>query len=270
MSEPRRTRNPRRRRVRVIACEIFHRELCFLAASARNIVDLCFLPKGLHDVETARMVSTLQETIDATDPETYDTVVLAYGLCNNGTVGLEAGDVPVVIPRAHDCITLLLGSRWRYQELFEEHPGTYYRTTGWAERNFAGVDGRVMDKLGLSAEYDELVRKYGEDNARHIWEVTTGWQRNYERIAYVELGLGGHLGYDREAQQEAEKRGWEFVKLPGDLGLLRRLLDGPWEEREFLVLAPAQKLVATNDEDICAARSTGDGPRKGPQEVRQQ
>ncbi|MFV1980286.1 MAG: DUF1638 domain-containing protein [Rhodothermia bacterium] len=33
-----------------------------------------------------------------------------------------------VLPRAHDCITLLMGSRTRYLEYFKAHPGTYFRS----------------------------------------------------------------------------------------------------------------------------------------------
>jgi len=261
-------------RVRAVACEIVYRELCFVAALARNIVDLHFLPKGLHDIETPDMVAAIQQAIDAADSGVYHAVVLAYGLCNNGSVGLRARDVPLVIPRAHDCITFFLGSRQRYQEQFERHPGTYYRTTGWSERNFAAVEGRVSDRLGLNRTYEELVRQYGEDNAKYIYEMTTGWERNYDRVAYVELGLGGHLGHDRTAEEEARRRGWRFVKLPGDLGLLARLLDGPWEADEFLVVPPGYRVAASNDAGILAAKPdgseatgttdekrTGEGPR---------
>jgi hypothetical protein len=37
-----------------------------------------------------------------------------YGLCNLALTSLRARAVPVVVPRAHDCITLYLGSRQRY------------------------------------------------------------------------------------------------------------------------------------------------------------
>lgn len=254
---------PAQRRVRAIACEIVYREMCFVAALARNIVDLHFLTKGLHDVETPEMVSAIQEAIDSVPADTYDAVVLAYGLCNNGTVGLQARDLPLVIPRAHDCITLLLGSARRYQEEFQRHPGTYYRSTGWSERAFAAAGARVEDRLGLNRTYEELVRRYGEENARYIQEMTTGWQRYYERIAYIELGLGARLGYDRRAREEAAERGWRFVKLAGDLGLLRRLVDGPWREEEFLVVPPGHRVAAANDERVLLAEPVEAGSAGG-------
>ena len=42
-----------------IACEISYRELCLLTARSRNIIDLDFLPKGLHDIETPDMLERI-------------------------------------------------------------------------------------------------------------------------------------------------------------------------------------------------------------------
>ena len=125
-------------RLRIVACEIFFRELCHLAARSPRKVDVEFLPKGLHDQGGGVMRERLQAAIDATDPGKHDAVALAYGLCNNGLVGLEARALPLVLLRAHDCITAFLGSRARYARYFDERPGTYFETTGWLER---GVDG---------------------------------------------------------------------------------------------------------------------------------
>ena len=60
--------------------------------------------------------------------------------------------MPLVIPRAHDCIALFMGSRQRYREYFDAHPGTYYRTSGWIERDDATSAGEetVSQRLGLT------------------------------------------------------------------------------------------------------------------------
>jgi hypothetical protein len=106
-------------RVRIVACEIFFRELCHLAARSPRKVDVEFLPKGLHDQGGSVMRERLQAAIDATDPEKHDAVALAYGLCNNGLVGLEARRLPLILMRGHDCITAFLGSRARYARYFD-------------------------------------------------------------------------------------------------------------------------------------------------------
>lgn len=86
------------KRFRVIACEILYRELCLCAAKSKNIVDLTFLPKGLHDMGAAKMQKTLQEEIDKTQWDKYDAVLLGYGLCNNGTGGASGENPPGAAP----------------------------------------------------------------------------------------------------------------------------------------------------------------------------
>ena len=103
-------------RLKIISCEVLFREISLLAAQSGNEVDIAFLPKGLHDQKSARMRATLQEMVDQVDSERYQAVAFGYALCGNGTAGLVARDLPLVIPRAHDCITLFLGSRQRYSE----------------------------------------------------------------------------------------------------------------------------------------------------------
>ena len=62
-------------------------------------------------------------------------MVLAYGLCGGVTAGLHAGSITLVIPRAHDFITIFLGSRDRYPGS-TEHPRLTARVGP-----FAGFDG---------------------------------------------------------------------------------------------------------------------------------
>ena len=76
-----------------------------------NQVDIEFLPKGLHDIGQAGMSARLSEVLAAVDETKYEAVLLGYGLCSNGLVGLTARSIPLVVPRAHDCITLFLGEQ---------------------------------------------------------------------------------------------------------------------------------------------------------------
>jgi hypothetical protein len=236
------------RRFRFIGCEIVFREACLLAAHSRNIVDLEFVRKGLHDVPRQRMQEELQRRIDAVDPATYEAVLLGYGRCNDGTVGLQARAIPLVIPRAHDCITLFLGSKQRYRDYFDAHPGTYFRTSGWIERNFAGHEGTIMQQLGLDKTFEDYVKEYGRENAEMIMQFVNSWQRNYRRLTFIDTVVASRLGYDQRTRQEAEERGWEFEKLPGDLGLLARMLHGQWDAAEFVVVPPGQRIVARNED----------------------
>jgi hypothetical protein len=242
--------NAGQRRFRMIACDILFREVCRLAADAPNIVDLEFVRKGLHDLPTDDMRADLQRRIDATDPNVYDAVLLGYARCNDGTVGLRARDIPLILPRAHDCITLFLGSRQRYREYHDAHPGTYFRTSGWIERNFADGDATIMHGLGLNKSFDEYVAKYGRENAEYIAEFLDSWKRNYDRLAFIDMGVASQLGYSEHTRREADQRGWKFEQVRGDPSLLAALMAGRWDSSDFVIVPPGWRITPRNDERV--------------------
>jgi hypothetical protein len=237
------------RKYRFIGCEIIYREACLLAARSRHMVDVSFLRKGLHDLETAEMLARLQRAVDEVDPaDGYEAILLGYARCNDGLVGLRAGHVPLVIPRAHDCITFFFGGRANYHAYFDERPGTYFRTTGWSERDGgAGDDPRgVMNQLGLGRPYQDMVARYGKENADYIMEQMGGWQANYDTLCYVEMGVCDERPHVEGARDEAQRKGWAFERREGDWSLLERLFEGPWDE-DFVIVRPGHRLVARND-----------------------
>lgn len=235
-------------RYKLIGCEILYRELCYCAALSQNIVDLEFMPKGLHDLGEKGMSERLQAEIDRVDPQRYQAVLLAYGLCNNGIRGLHS-PLPLVVPRAHDCITLLLGSKDRYIEVFNANPGTYFKSTGWIERD-EPAEGGISQQLGLRKSYEDYVREYGEDNARYLMEVLGDGLRNYSAFAYISVDFGNFKGYEKRTAEEAGERGWSYQKLQGNLSLLKRLVDGPWDGENFLVVPAGKTLAPSNDVSV--------------------
>ncbi len=120
-------------KLKVIACGVFEPELTALVAGSENEIDLEFLEAGLHATPNL-LRATLQEKIDEAAHARYEAVCLGYGLCGRGTTGLVARGISVVIPRVHDCLTLFLGSRDEYRRQFKRHPGTYYLTPGWYQK----------------------------------------------------------------------------------------------------------------------------------------
>ena len=248
---------PRPRKLKFIGCEIIYREACWLAATSAFQVDVEFLRKGLHDLETADMVSRVQAAIDEVDPAAgYEAIIIGYARCNDGLVGVRARGIPLVIPRAHDCITFFFGSRAAYREYFDAHPGTYYLTTGWTERNVPeGTDyarpayGRqgVMGKLGLTESYEEMVEKYGKENADFLSASFGDWYKNYSAYLYLTMGICDETGQIEAGRASAKERGWSFDVREGNMRLLKKLFAGPWDE-DFVIVRPGHRIVARNDE----------------------
>jgi len=239
------------KKYKLICCEIFYREICHLVAESPARCDVEFLPKGLHDLGVEKMLPRIQERIDAIKEDEADAILLGYGLCNNGIVGLAARKIPLVVPRAHDCITLFMGSRQKYKEYFNAHPGTYYRTTGWCERSDSNVEGdqTVSQKLGLFLQYEELVAKYGEENAKYIMETMGDPVAHYDRITFIRMGLSCEDAFRAEAKREAEEKGWQFEEIAGSMEILRKLIFGEWDE-DFLIVPPGKRIIARYNDNI--------------------
>jgi hypothetical protein len=243
-------------RLKLVACEILYREFCWAVARSPNRVDVTFMPKGLHDLGQAGMFTRLREALAQLDLDGYDALLLGYGLCNNGIVGLEARQIPLVVPRAHDCITLFFGSKERYLEYFFSHPGVYFKTTGWIERGETLEQLRpqsVQRRTGLDMTFEEMVARYGEDNARYLWEQLQLFTRRYHCLAFIEMGIEPDDRFERQVREEARKRGWQFEKIQGDLRLIRQLVDGEWNPKDFLVGPPGYRIAPSFDETILKA-----------------
>jgi hypothetical protein len=246
---------------RVIACEIAFREICHSAARSPNILDLEFLPQGYHDIPKTGLVE-IQKRIEAVPAQKYDVILLGYGLCSNIITGLTSLHTPLVIPRAHDCITFFLGSKERYQEFFGAHPGTYYYTSGWlecvrrrGEKSLAQGTTFMPSNVKGAADsiYQQWVEKYGEDEAKYLLETMGGWAQAYDRGALIDFDFTRSLNLSAQVQKICAERGWKFEAVEGDVGLLQRWLDGPWDPKEFLVVPPRHKVAPSFGEGIVRA-----------------
>ncbi len=240
-----------------IACDVVARPVYLCAARSPHVVDIALFGRGLHS-EPPLLRQRLQRAIDEA-PAGYDAIVLGYGLCGGATAGIEARAIPVVLPRAHDCITLFLGARERYEAQVRDTPATYWYVADQLERRDGyrpgggiglGVGGDSDDDIeAVRAEY---VEKYGEDNADYLMEVMGAWKTHYQRAAFVGMGVGDETASRAFAQEQADRRGWEFEAMEGSMVLLRRLIDAEWDN-DVLVLQPGERLAMSYDEDVVKA-----------------
>ncbi|MHC4346828.1 MAG: DUF1638 domain-containing protein [Planctomycetota bacterium] len=194
-------------RLQFIVCKVMQREAYLCAARSKNTVDVVLMPQGLHN-EPDKLRAEVRHALDRTcdiQGRQYDASLLGYGLCSNGIVGLSA-KIPIVVTRGHDCITLLLGSKDRYTEYFESHRGIYWYSPGWIE------GGRQPSRELYEQLLKEYEQKYGRDNAQY-------------------------------PRQCAEFLGWNYDELKGDPTLMQRLLDGDWNDSQFLLVKPGQKIA---------------------------
>ena len=243
--------------LKLIACEVAFREICYCAARSVNQIEMEFLSQGYHDNPEIG-VQRIQDRIDAVEADRYDGVLIGYGLCNNMLNGLRATHTPLIVPRAHDCITFFLGSKEGYAKYFDSSPGTYYYTAGWLEHRKRGnerPERRQNAALGGDTSFEALVEKYGEENARFLQETLGDWTKHYSRGVFIDFDFTSHLPYKKEAQDICEKRDWAYVEMQGDLTLLQNWVDGPWVDDDFLIAEPGQAIHPSYDEQIIQIES---------------
>lgn len=236
-----------RRRVKALFCSVLTREFCHCIARSPSVVEPHCLPSGLHDLGAERMSARLQEEIDRIDDGEAEAIVLGYGLCNNGLVGLRARRTPLVVARAHDCVTWLLGSKERYREVFDAEPGTYFFTPGWVESppEAQASDDDVLGRLGMRGHsFEALAEQYGEENARFLMETMNVGCTHYKRYLWITSELGAFPELESAVERLAERDGMRFERERGGVGLIQRALDGDWNDEDFVVCPPGYRLEA--------------------------
>jgi len=254
---------------KVIACGVFEPYLEHLAAESPNDITVQTLDAGLHSrPNDLRLL--VQTEIDAASREgSFDAVILLYGLCGRGTANLVSREIPVVIPRAHDCITLFLGSHDAYLRQFSANPGTFYHTLGWikmkinpnnreASEFYTNFTREGWDK---HPDFRSLAARFGKDNAEHVVAFMERWRQHYSRAAYIHMGLPGEEAEVEFTRGMAEAFDWTHEVIPGDTDLLRGILAGDWTDDRIFVLPPHSRSVSTGDDKILAAVAIDDDQR---------
>jgi hypothetical protein len=244
-------------RLKLISCEVFTREIDDVVSRSPHVIDSEILVMGLHDLGV-EMRPHIQERIDAVDGDGFDAILLGYALCGRGTEGLRAGKTQLVLPRAHDCIGLLMGSRHDYQAYFENHPGVYYRSPGWIEYQKPGQTlvpafPSKDNKIGERRSLEEFIAQYGEDNGAFLYEQFGAFRSHYSGLTYISTGVGPEEAFRKQALDEAAKEKWTFEEVKGSLSLLERLVNGDWDAADFLIVPPGATIRGTLGDSIVDA-----------------
>lgn len=230
--------------VGIAMCAVLESEVEHFVARSSRVLAVEKLAQGLHN-EPDRLRVELQKAIDRIESNTpCDTVVLAYGLCSRGSEGVRTQRARLVVPRAHDCIALLLGSHKRYKAYVDEHPGTYWYSPGWNRHHLPPGKDRY-ERLR-----NQYVKQYGEENAEFLMEQEQTWFSTYTRAAYVDIGITNTKEDIEYAKECARWLGWEFDRQHGSPKFIHDLVLGPWDEDRFLVLQPGETHRMTADERV--------------------
>lgn len=228
----------------LLACDVFEEELNELIGEPPPWKALATLEMGLHDrpdelrQEVQKKIFELEETSEITH------IVLAYALCGNGLAGVHAGRLPLVITRAHDCISILLGDVKKHMAMNREQPGKYFYSPGWIRRyRVPGPDRDTHLKEFYTERYPD-----DEEMVEDLIEM--------DKESFAHNNCAAYVDFTDNEKAEAYCRncasylGWKFEKHTGDPKLFLDLLRGNWDEERFLVVPPGHRIVLNYEDSI--------------------
>jgi hypothetical protein len=203
--------------IKIIACETLRDEIETVIQNKQ--IQRVYLPFGLH-LNPEYLHLELQKEIDQSD-STIKTILLGYGMCSKGTIGLHARGFRLVIPKAHDCISILLGCKEEHLRQYLQEPGTFYLTKGWIECG----DNPY-------SEYKKLCQKYSPDKAYRLEKLVIA---NYTRLAFISAVDQSAMDYQNYSEYVANFFGLRFEVIRGSALWLQKLINGQWDQ-DFVVI----------------------------------
>ena len=241
---------------KVLACKIFQRELAQVMLFCPNALDITFMRQDLH-MTPSLLRDALQKEIDliesGNDLHTnrnrfgdIEAILLGYGLCSNALAGIKSSRLPLVIPRAHDCITHFMGSKEAYANYFQKVKGTYFYNQSWLDL------GLELGAFDLERKRNEYMEKFDgdQDTVEYLLEVDKEMLKNYHYITYITWpGMANERGITK-VNAIAVKAGMELLQYEGSNRLMADLVNGNWSEDDFLILQPGQTLQPSYDSTI--------------------
>ncbi|SKA66837.1 DUF1638 domain-containing protein [Desulfobaculum bizertense] len=225
-------------RIAVIACEVFRAELEFLIEKLRLSHDVHFLPQGLHDVPN-KLREQLQLKINELENSSPapTKILLCYGYCGQGLSGISSQKTPLVLPRVHDCIPLLLGLNQEQKSQIPDSERTFWMSPGWLRYSqLPFVENRQK-------RFQEYADKFGEDSAQYLIDMEHGWLKEYSqaRLILWDQWKDSEQLY-KTARFVADDAGLKLTTMSGSMSYVQALLMGAAQPDLFFQIPPQHTL----------------------------
>ncbi|HEY3423205.1 MAG TPA: DUF1638 domain-containing protein [Negativicutes bacterium] len=205
--------------IKIVACEVMKEEL--LAVTADSDIEFEFISMGLH-LYPEKLGKELQQILNGLTG--YSRVILAFGLCGGAAKNLKTVRFTLTIPRVHDCIPLLLGSKAAYEKFHQEETGTLYLSCGW-----------MNGERTILSEYDRIYKKYGEKKATGLFKRMYS---GYQRALFIRTGSAVEPQCLQRSHQVAALLGLSHQITQGDTSFIKKIVKGPWSTADFINVPP--------------------------------
>ena len=182
---------------------------------------IAVLEIGLH-LQPEKLRQALNETIAGIELQGVR-ILLGYGLCGRALEGVVSGLSTLILPRVDDCVGVLLGSKRRHREILSTCPGSYFLEPSWLDNEL-----NVFTQLGKDLRNISLERR------GQLLKIAL---KHYKYLVLLEP-KGGDEEAARRCAGLAREHEMVFQRMVSEIGLVARLLHGPWDEAEFVIVQP--------------------------------
>ena len=208
----------------VFSCNTLEVELRLALDDAGLDYPVVWLEGGLHN-HPERLRDRLNEALAGLGGA--GRVLMALGHCGGACSGLKNPGYELIIPRADDCLSLLMGSLEIRQRVSRLCP-TYFLTAGW-----------LRHTENLITSFSRDCGHFGRERAERAYRIML---QHYRRLGFIDTGAYDPAEEELKTAPLAGLVGLNLERLPGSLAWLKRLLTGPWDGGEFIVVRPGQGL----------------------------
>jgi len=208
----------------IICCETLQNELNKVLETTGRSIPAIWISSDYH-VNPDKLRERLQWEIDRLHG--YERILLGFGRCGNAVIGLRATTADLIIPRADDCIDILLS---RKDVRLKRKYSTYFLSKGW-----------LQNAKGIINQHMQLVERYGQSKAGKLMKVMLN---QYHFLMFIDTGVAerDELNHLLETSERfALGTDLELVVEKGDFWLLEALVQGLLE-KEFIVIRKGEKV----------------------------
>lgn len=242
--------------LKLLGCKMLEREIASVVYNSVNAVDVTMVRQQLHE-KPKQLSVVLQEEIDAIDENIskysnditthdFDAILLGFGLCSETVIGLHSKKYPLVIPKVHDCIALLMGSRNAYMEYAQKHQGTFYYSPGYIEHE--NINDQDIEERRFQMYMARFKGK--EKLAKRAMEIEREYTQGYENLTYITWDTLNLPQHREKAIDISKQHNWTYEDYKGNNSYFKDLVDGNWDEDRFIIVPPGYTVEQSYDWNV--------------------
>ncbi len=214
----------------ILACSSFRDYLAAAQEKMGTDLPVIWLDERLHR-DPKLMRQAIVRALEGLPPE-VDTVLVSMGFCGGSWADITAR-VRLVLPRADDCVSILLHRQDRHGFDLKERDHLYVKCADPSASSFEGIFRRMTEGVdeGQTAVY--LQR----------------WRDSYAGIDVIDTGVYdcSSDSYLAPVRSDARFLQAEVHTVPGSNLLLEKLVSGRWDE-DFCIVPPGETVTKSRVE----------------------